>query len=360
MKHGKKTQEKTYKVEPPAHYQPAWISYLSMTTGILKSLGHNIDITDTGGYTGYAFHLNTSRGGTCPSAPTCADFDSFAEGIESFGWKVEQTWDGFDYGYPMHEEGTARAKAHFYTLKKLIREIKRPIGIWGVYVPEFAIMNGYTGENYIVSTFRHPQNGEETIKFNDLCAPGGLFTLVFKESFPVTDQRSNDKKAIERALKIARGFKGITSEIHKGYASGVEMFDELAKILERGVVPKSEQEMHELKGTDSLFLLYHGNSYTAACNQEGLALAADFLDRMSKKYKGDPFYNDLETASAEYSTASDLMREFTEIFPFSQQKDYDPSEFSTEKRAKGARLLQSAKPHVEAAMQRLEEAFRMW
>ncbi|MCK5239368.1 MAG: hypothetical protein KAR33_07475, partial [Candidatus Thorarchaeota archaeon] len=76
-----------FEVESKAEYVPAWISYLSIATGILRSLGEEVDLAYTGGYTGYAFHLNTAKGDTCPSAPTVAPFESFREGLESFGWR---------------------------------------------------------------------------------------------------------------------------------------------------------------------------------------------------------------------------------------------------------------------------------
>jgi hypothetical protein len=348
-------------VEKKAEYQPAWVSYLSMTTGILKSLGHDVDTIDVGGYTGQAFHLNTARGSTCPSAPTVAEFDTFAKGLESFGWKVDQTWEGPCCSYPMNEEETARAKSHFETLKTLIIETEKPIGIWGTHVPEFGIMNGFEEDSYIVSSFIKLQGREEIpIKFNELRAPGGLFKQVFKESFEVKDQSDVDKRAIERAISVAAGLERRCPEEHKRYASGSEMFDKLVNALENGVVPESEEEMGKMDPMKTPLLIYHGNSYTALCNQENLALAAEFLNRMAKKYKGKPFHDDLMTASGEYGKASDMMKKFTELFPFSLEKDYVPSEFGEEKRNKGATLLRDAKLHVEAGIRSLEQALKKW
>jgi hypothetical protein len=332
-----------------------------MTTGILKSLGHFVDIIDVGGYTGQAFHLNTARGSTCPSAPTVAEFDTFAKGLESFGWKVEQSWARPGLNYPMNDEETARAKAHFEALKTEMAETKKPIGIWGTHVPEFGIMNGFEGDSYVVSSFIRLQGRDEVpIKFNELRSPGGLFKQVFKESFKVKNQSAVDKEAIERALGIAAGLEKRCPDDHKRYASGTEMFDELANILENGVVPESEEAMQKMDPMRTPYLLYNGNSYTAACNQENLALAAEFLNRMAKKYKGTSNYDDLNTSSREYGKASELMKEYTELFPFSGEKDYVPSEFSEEKRARGISLLREAKPHVETAIQSLKSSLRNW
>jgi hypothetical protein len=348
-------------VEKQAEYQPAWISYLSMAAGILQSLGTKVDIIDVGGYTGYAFHLNTCRTSTCPSAPTVADFETFAKGLESMGWKVEQVWEGESYNFPMTEEQSTKAQAHFKELKHIITTTQRPIGIWGAPVPEFAIMNGFEDENYLVSTFRSLQGIEETpIKYNHLITPGGMFKLEFKSSFEIKDQSTTDKETVERALKIVRGLKEIAPETHKRYASGVEMFDELARILETGVVPKSEEEVAEVERMTTPVLHYHGNSYTAMCNQEGLAIASEFLNRLAKRYKEKKVQDDLITASTEYGKASVFLKKYTEIFPFSFEKDFVESEFSDEKKSKGAQLLRKAKSNVEFAIESLQRAMKKW
>ncbi len=344
-----------------ALYQPAWISYLSMATGILKSLGLEVDTVDVGGYTGYAFHLNTARSSTCPSAPTVADFPRFAEGLESFGWRVEQEWDGFDYGFPMNERGKARARAHLGLLKHTLIESNRPIGIWGPHIPEFAIMNGYDGDSYLISSFRRLEQLDDVpVKYSDFMAPGGLFKLVFKEKTKARSKREIDRSALERGLRIARGFGESEAETHKGYASGLEMFDVLADILEKGIVPESESSISSGAAVEGPLLIYHGNSYTAACNQETLALAGEFLERLAKAYKKEPFYKELHKAGEEYEKAAAIMQDFTKLFPFSTQKDYDPSEFPEDKKVKGAELLRSAKPHVLAALEGIEQALRKW
>lgn len=348
-------------VENQAEYQPAWISYLSMTTGILKALGANVDVTDVGGYTGQAFHLNTARDSTCPSAPTVADFHTFAQGLESMGWKVDQSWYPPGCSFPMNEEETARAKNHFEILKKEMMRSKQPIGIWGTYVPEFGIMNGFDGDSYVVSSFRKLQGIDEPpIKFNELKPPGGFFKQVFKEPIKIKDQSAVDKKAIRRALKVAEGFAKSDAETHKNYASGIEMFDQLSQILKKGVVPSSEKSMEKMDSSKAPFLLYHGNSYTAMCNQEALALAHEFLGRLAKRYKGKSMYEPLKQASLEYEKAASLMKEYTELFPFSFEKDYDASEFTDDKRARGIALLNEAKPHVVAALKHMKDALKDW
>ena len=68
-----------FEVDNKGEYVSAWLSYLSTATGILRAMGEEVDLAYVGGYTGYAFHLNTSKGDTCPSAPTVAPFELFRD-----------------------------------------------------------------------------------------------------------------------------------------------------------------------------------------------------------------------------------------------------------------------------------------
>ena len=54
------------------------------------------------------------------------------------------------------------------------------------------------------------------------------------------------------------------------------------------------------------------------------------------------------------------MQEFTELFPFSHEKDWDPDEFPDDKRYKGARALRKSKPHVESGIKHMVDALKKW
>ena len=345
-----------YEVETKAVFVASWITYLSTATGILKAIGKEVDLVDVAGYTGNAFHLNTAKRETCPSAPTVAPFNVFAEGMESFGWKVEQTWEGPGYN-PNDEKQKERAENHFAAMKSILTKTGRPVGLWGIpNVPEFGIVNGFDDDKYIVSTFRSLPGmplDDDPISYQNLHAPGGLFKLAFTEPIEVTEETLRDKQAVERGVLIARGAESI-----EGYVSGPESFDEWALTLEMGIVPDSEEESRELKGNTQLS--YHGNSYVAACTQEGLDLSAAFLARLAERYQGESFSKDLSKAAENYKKAASVIQEYTGLFPFSHDKNWNPDEFPDEKREKGAELLRRVKPLVETAIAQMEVAIRKW
>ena len=77
-------------VEVKPVYQPCWISYLGAVSGILKSLGRNHDIIDVGGYSGWSFLINVSKGVTCPSGPTAhRAYSDILKGTEALGFSIE-------------------------------------------------------------------------------------------------------------------------------------------------------------------------------------------------------------------------------------------------------------------------------
>jgi hypothetical protein len=250
-----------------------------------------------------------------------------------------------------------RAANYFSEIKDIIQITGRPVGIWGIpEVPEFGIVNGFDDDKYLVSTFRglpHTPMKETPISHANLHAPGGLFKMIFREAIEVNDDSVRDREAVTRAVEIAKGIEKI-----ERYVAGPEAFGDWAHTLEIGIVPKSEKDAAEKKGITQLS--YHGNSYVAQCTQEGLDLAAEFLKRVANRHEGQPFQKELIKASEDYRKAGEAMKEFTEIFPFSLEKEGIPSEFSDKKRAKGAKSLRKSKSHVESGIKQMEIALEKW
>ena len=153
-----------FEVKSKAKWEPSWTSYVGAVTGILKSLGVKVEMPDVGGYTGYAFLTNVAKSATCASAPTChTAFGMFAKAVEkSFDWKIGFNWDNNGGSYPSGDSPTPsdlkRAKVHFEMMKKALRQTNRPIGLWGLVVPEFYIVNRYKGDHYLASTMRECHN----------------------------------------------------------------------------------------------------------------------------------------------------------------------------------------------------------
>lgn len=331
-----------FEVKNKARWEPAWTSYVGSVTGILKSLGVKTEMSEVGGYTGYAFLVNVAKSWTCPSAPTChTAFGIFAKAVEkSFGWKIGFNWDNEGGSYPSEEAPTPddlkRAKVYFESMKDTLARTNRPIGLWGLVVPEFFIMNGYKGDHYLASTVRELRNEpEEPLKYDSLHAPGGFAEIVFEKEAKPLELDTRDKQALQRAVRVAEG-----KYVEDGYVQGPKAFDTWARQLK--------------EGRESV-LLYHGNSYVGACMHEGMEWATQFLKGLSQRYKKQPQGNILNSASEEYSKAAASMKEFTELFPFGFSGD-----LPKEKREKGARLLENTKPHVESALTHMKEAHKIW
>ncbi|MHA1199903.1 MAG: hypothetical protein ACTSQF_11295 [Candidatus Heimdallarchaeaceae archaeon] len=328
-------------VEIKPIYQSCWISYLGAASGILKSLGRNHDIVDIGGYSGWSFFINVSKGVTCPSSPTAhRAYPDIIKGTESFGFSL----DGYNDqgGFPSQEgelSETDKERAHkmFEAFKELLDKTNKPIILWGIPVPEYGIAYGYEDDSYLVSTFRGLNNQpDDPIKFDQLQSPGTMHFFSFNEEIgEITEQ--SDKDAIARALKLTQGGSALT---HENYVAGPEAFTIWADVLDEG-------------SNDPHF--YHGTSYVAECALEGRITAVEFLIRFVQKYEEKKQANCLNHAAVEFTQSLKLMKEFNELFPFSFQGD-----MTKEKRTKGAKLLRKVKPHELNAIAHLREALHNW
>lgn len=319
-------------------YQPCWLSYLGAVSGVLKSLGKDRDVVDVGGYTGYAFITNVSRGMTCPSAPTChRGWVDIVPATSMLGFRISNYEDNkcFPQSKPLSAEDHERAMKVFQIVKRSI-DNDRPVVLWGLDIPEYGIVKGYKGESYLVSTYRTLNKMPDgPIRYDALDAPGCINAIIFKDEVPDMTEK-DDKNALKRAIRFAEG----TGLAHKNYVAGPKAYDEWADVLER--------ESKELPS-------YLGNSYVSECYEEGNGLAAAFLIRLAKRYSNGQQTEHLMKAAKEYESAHELMKKFTAIFPFAFEGD-----MSVGKRKKGAEILRQVKPHIVAAIGHMKKAVEVW
>ena len=331
-------QKDIFLVSNPAKYSGGYLSFIGSVTGILHSFGEKVDISDVGGYTGYAFLYNMAKGITCPSSPTNhSAFEEFIKGLNSFGWKVDHIKDM--YNYPSAEIPTEndllKAYSFFNLVKEKLQKTKRPVILWGIPIPEFGIVNGYEENNYIVSTIRQKTTdfGPETpIRYDLLQAPNRLELFSFESKVNIT--KNKDRKAIDRAIRILSGDYSI-----ENYILGTEMFDEWSKTLEKG----------------GNMVTYHGNSYMGYCTKEASFWAKTFLLNLSLKYKNKPQGIELENASKEFQSISININRFNKIFPFGLKGD-----LSKKKLQQGKSLIQSNCEPINSALTFLQEAINSW
>ncbi len=331
-------------VESKSEYQPGSISYLAALTGVLKSRGNDLDIVELGGRTGYGFILNIFKGDTCPSGPTAMAESCWSEiykGSDSFGWKFN-IWSDNRSFLPksgiISPEDYARANDFFNRVKETIDKYDRPVVIWGIPVPEYGIVNGYTEDAYIVSTFRTLIKEEETpIKFNALEAPGCLDLIYFTNKIDV-NSNEEDRKSLKRAIVNAEG-KNVA---RNGYIAGPEAYDEWADTL-------SNLELD---------INAFGNRYITDCYWEGKGIAAEYLKRLSERFKNLPQSKLLLQASEEYKKVETIFKKLTKLFPSFSKNPQD--DLTDDNRKLGAQLLKSSKIHEINAIEFMKEALKLW
>jgi DNA-binding HxlR family transcriptional regulator len=128
-------------ISKKVEYLPCWLSYTGAMTGALRALGVNRDIVDVGGYSGYSFIINVSKGVTCPSGPTALRPETWKEihkGTESLGYALE--WGGHHGSYPTEPgkptpEELEIVRKLFEKIKREIDERDQPVVLWGLVVP---------------------------------------------------------------------------------------------------------------------------------------------------------------------------------------------------------------------------------
>jgi DNA-binding transcriptional ArsR family regulator len=332
---GVKMEKKT--VSAPAEYRPCWLSFTGAMAGCLRSLGIDCDIVDVGGYSGYAFILNVSKGRTSPAGPTAFNnWEPIKKGTESLGIHLEHWFDDRSYpekqGMPTPTE-IERARKLFEKVKRSIDK-DRPVVVWGLHLPEYGIVNGYDGSSYMVDTlYHHIGQKDEPIIYYDLKATGCMDAYFFGEGMEV-DRNERARAALKRAIHYAKGdFKTVD-----GFVCGPKALTEWADVLSSG-----RQDIID----------YFGHSYTSQCFAESKEMCTEFTKRLAKEGKGK-WTEDLLMASEEYARASKLMTELASMFPFQGVK----KNVSEEDGRKGAELLRETRRFEEAAIVHLERALR--
>jgi ArsR family transcriptional regulator len=326
-------------ISKKVEYLPCWLSYTGAMAGALRALGIDCDIADVGGYSGYSFIINVSKGVTCPSGPTALPPETWIEiqkGTETLGYTIETFAHPADYpakeGKPTPEE-IEIAKKLFEKIKQEIDKDK-PVVVWGLVIPEYGIVKGYEGNSYLTSTYRSITKQPETpIIYYDLKAPGCLEAHFFKNKTK-PDAKTADKEALKRALHFAA-----KARAHDNYVSGPAALEEWANVLEKQ--PEEKQN-------------YMGNSYVGACVWETRCMNTEFLKRLSNKHTGKQTKH-LQTAAETYQQSAALMKEFTTIFPFRPQ-----GQMKLQDRKNAANILKKIKPLEEQAVQHMQKALENW
>jgi len=308
--------EKT--VSKPAEFKPSWFSYQGAVQGVLNSHGVEVGLAEVVAVSGYGWITNAMKKHLCPSAPSAFHSDiwtSIYKATENLGYKIEVIKSGifeWDPNQKPTPESIKNAEKQYQAVKKEI-DSDRPAVMWGIPIPEYGIVNGYRGEEYIVSTYRKLINQPDTpIHYTGLMAPGGLCALKF------TEPRKTDPKQV--AIETLRlGYTlgtGDTPQIQE-YVLGPEAYDTLAKNL-------TDEPLDENS--------HHGTGYTLACLMEGKWAISEYLKQANQLIDAN-----LVDISTKYNEVYQIINKCHEIFPLG------PGEMPEKQRHETAKYLRQAK-----------------
>ena len=195
----------------------------------------------------------------------------------------------------------------------------------GAYIPEFALCNGIEGENYLVDSYRKTLNQPQPpVKFDELDAPGGLYTLGFPTAMK-TPRETADRGAIEHAVQVM-------SERFTDHdlASGLDAYDLWIEQLEQNKA------------------VAFGNAYNAQCWAEARRLAERFVGGVAERNATVPA---LREAHAAFKRSAEAMERVGKTFPFPGVPEHLNEPGGRERR--GLHLAQSADAHAVTALRTL-------
>lgn len=275
-------------------YPPAWLTWVACTTGCLKALGVECDLTDVAAHSGYAFVMSVHEE-LCPSGPTVFDWGQLLVGINFLGRSTlcYQTAD-------CHTEETMddRTRAHCrYAYEIVEKEVieGRPCAIWGTYVPEFGIAVGVEDGSFHVKSFRECLKQEQPpIPYDAIQAPGGPYVLAFPTPTGHTVGPWRDAWTIRRAVRNLTA-----AGEHAKYGSGLDGYKVWIAAMESG-------KAHDF-----------GNAYNAQCWAEAKTFAREHLKRVAKRNEKPSEI--LNEAVLHYENVCAAMNEIAKLFPFPPQ-----------------------------------------
>ena len=333
-----------------------YLSYTGTVAGCLGALGIDCDTVDVGGYSGYAFIVNVTKYQTDVSGPTALPttsatsegdvvWNEIIKATQSLGWTIEKYHDPGDCEVLRREptpEERARAMKLFEKVKKEVDERNRPVVIWGLPVPDYGVAVGYEGDSYLVTTVYGDAKLEEPVPYDRLQAPGRIQALFFRDRVE-GEAEVLDREALERAVRFAS-----LSRSDPIWVIGPAAFDTWADALQN--LPRIEDYWSG----------YGGNCYVAQCVRESRYIAAEFLERLSRKYSGARSRH-LQESAKRYEKELRLMEEFTRIFPHKWPIPEDwRREVQQQKIEKGAEILKKMRPLEEAVVKEMKKALEEW
>lgn len=229
-------------------WRPAWLSWVGSTTTCLNALGAECSTAQVAGHSGYAFALSINEG-VCPSGPTSLDWAALSSGVMNLGRSALAYVSGDCYTSTHRFDRTrAHARACFELARREVEQ-GRPCVVWGLGVPEFGVVSGIEGEEYLcVAGGATP----ERQRWDEIEAPGGPYLLAF----PTAAETPRDL----RRDVLRRGVAMMTRPDHAAtWTCGLRAYDYWIEELSARRASR------------------FGHSYNVQCWAEARAHARDFL-----------------------------------------------------------------------------------
>ena len=108
----------------------------------------------------------------CPSGPTSLEWAELSSGVLDLGRSAVAYVTGDCYADDLKNE---RTRAHARTVFEMVRrevEAGRPAVVWGLGIPEFGVVRGVEGEEYLTLPYGPVP---DRVRWDEIDAPGGPF-----------------------------------------------------------------------------------------------------------------------------------------------------------------------------------------
>ncbi len=325
-------------------YQGGWNSYVSSVAGILIALGMKYNYIHVGGHCGYSFITNIQKGWVSFLAESLLSekaWEIIQKATEDFGWDIANFRKKMNNPRSKHinEDDLKISEEIFNDVKELIKTKDTPVIMWGLRVPAYGIVRGYQKKKYLVSTYYRLFGKEDTpIEYNDLQPLDSFHYFYFKKQKSKNDIKDINKESLKRAILFAKGVDVTKSD----FISGPDAYIEWSNILENY--------------KDNNFNIF-GNSFLAKFYLDAKNSCAEYLDWLSNISPNQNVKRYLIQATKHYRKIKHYLEEFSEIFPYFEQK---LNILNSETVKEGKTLLENAKIGEDKAIKNMESALGYW
>jgi hypothetical protein len=302
----------------------SFLSWVASAGGCLRALGCECDKVDVAGHSGYAFHMCVNPT-VHVSGPTTLPWSDLADGLRSLGRSTMSYQVG-----PYASDGEDWKGGETMCLELAKREVDagRPSVLYGASEPEFVIVVGYEGNEWLYLGLADAQ--EHRVANGDLKDPFGPYLLMFPSTSHVKPV-VGDRVALVNALNFLHRRPPMA-----GQRFGLGAYDQWIAALQA-----------ERAGA-------FGGSCAAESCRQGKQYARDFIGRLAGRnpHAAGP----LHEAHAAYRECAEAMATVARLIPFPQGAG-DTGDPVTIAQACGAlATARDAESRAAAAIERALEA----